>query len=76
MLHVLAQGGSIRAERRGAKIAAILCVTRDGAILTDCTLPVFKRLKRRGFVASARGGPYCITREGRLAVRAELDNRG
>lgn len=75
VLHVLARGGSIRAERAGAKISAVLCVTREGTILIDCTLPVFARLKRRGLVASAGGAPYRITHAGRLAVRSQPDNR-
>jgi uncharacterized protein YjhX (UPF0386 family) len=75
VLHVLARGGSILAERSGAKVAAVLCVTREGAILADCTLPVFARLRRRGLVASTGGGPYRITHAGRLAVRSQPDNR-
>jgi uncharacterized protein YjhX (UPF0386 family) len=51
------------------------CITRDGYRLADCTLDLFARLKRRGFIASRGGGPYHITREGLRAVRAQLDNR-
>jgi uncharacterized protein YjhX (UPF0386 family) len=76
-LHALAQGGGITAIRDGGKckIAEVECYNRDGYRLVDCTLATFKRLKRRGFIASSGGGPYRITRAGLSAVRAQLDNR-
>ena len=75
-LHALAQGGSIRhhKDERG-RIVAIDCINRDGWRLNDCTLPTFKRLKRRGFIASQNGKPYRITAAGLIAVRPQLDNR-
>ena len=76
MLHVLAQGGEIRVERLpNGKIHDVTCHTRDGHVLADCTLDVFTRLKRRRFIASRRGRPYRVTREGLGAVNAQLDNR-
>ena len=76
VLHVLAQGGRIDFLRRpGGKVTAVRCVTHDGAILSDCTLPVFLRLKRKRLVQSEGGQPYRISRLGRLTVRAQLDNR-
>lgn len=76
VLHALAQGGVIRYERAAnGKISNILCVTRDGHILTDCTLDVFNRLKRRRFIRSTGGQPYRVTRLGLTSVRAQLDNR-
>jgi hypothetical protein len=48
VLHALAPGGAIRHERDGAKVANVLCVTRDGLILADLTLPLFRRLRQRG----------------------------
>jgi uncharacterized protein len=76
VLHVLAQGGHIHHDRgTGRKIRDILCVTRDGFILSDCTLDVFSRLRRRHLIASADGGPYRITRLGRLSVRGQPDNQ-
>ncbi|MBM7067119.1 YjhX family toxin [Actibacterium sp. 188UL27-1] len=76
VLHALAQGGSIRYDRApNGKITTILCVTRDGHVLTDCTLEVFTRLKRRRFIRSTGGRPYRITRLGLTSVRAQLDNR-
>jgi uncharacterized protein YjhX (UPF0386 family) len=75
-LHALAQGAAIRVEKdeRG-KIQAVICVTREGWLLSDCTLATFRRLKRRRLIASRDGGPYRITREGLGAVRGQLDNR-
>ncbi len=76
-LHALAQGGAIVLERdedTGDVIAAD-CITRDGWRLTDCTLPVFRALKRKRFIASRDGGPYRITREGLVNLRSQLDNR-
>lgn len=77
VLHALAQGGRI-AHRRDAdngRIVEAMCLTRDGHVLADCTLPLFRRLKRRGLIASMGGQPYRITRMGLAAVRAQLDNR-
>jgi uncharacterized protein len=77
VLHVLALGGRIDHSRNGsAKIDEILCVTRDGLVLTDCTLGVFQRLRRKRLIASHGGGPYRISRLGRLSVRAQVDNQG
>jgi hypothetical protein len=76
VLHVLALGGRTDHSRTGTKIDEILCVTRDGLILTDCTLPVFQRLRRKRLIASEAGGPYRITRLGHLSVRAQPDNQG
>jgi hypothetical protein len=75
-LHALAQGGRINQHKddRG-DIIAVDCITRDGWKLSDCTLGVFRRLKRRRFIRSESGAPYRITREGLAAVRAQLDNR-
>jgi uncharacterized protein len=76
VLHVLAQGGHIHHERgQGRKIREILCVTRDGFILSDCTLDVFLRLRRRHMIASQQGMPDRITRLGRLSVRGQTDNQ-
>ncbi len=74
VLHHLAQGGAIRAERRGPKIHEALCLTREGLILDDFDLHLFRRLRLRGLVESRSGGPYRISRAGRLAVRAQPDN--
>ena len=48
MLHALAQGGVVRHLRDEAgRIVAADCFTRDGHRLADCTLGLFRRLKRR-----------------------------
>jgi uncharacterized protein YjhX (UPF0386 family) len=75
-LHALAQGGRIQHHKDGrGDIVGVDCFNRDGWRLADCTLAVFRSLKRRGFIMSRDGGPYRITREGLAAVRAQLDNR-
>ncbi|MCW3838210.1 YjhX family toxin [Sphingomonas canadensis] len=77
VLHVLAQGGHIlhRRDPETGRIVEALCLTRDGHVLADCTLALFRRLKRRRLIASMEGQPYRITRMGLSAVRAQLDNR-
>ena len=77
VLHVLALGGRILHERAGGpKIISVTCLTRDGAILSDCDLPLFNRLRKRRLIESKSGSPYRISRRGRLSVRAQLDNKG
>lgn len=76
VLHTLALGGRIDHSRIGTRIDGILCITRDGFILTDCTLDVFQRLRRKRLIASEGGGPYHISRLGRQSVRAQVDNQG
>ncbi|MEM7524828.1 MAG: YjhX family toxin [Pseudomonadota bacterium] len=76
VLHTLAQGGSIQVERGGGrKAVAVYCFTREGHLLSDCTLAVFQRLRRRRLIASSGGGPYRATLLGRQSVRAQLNNR-
>ncbi|TCS18493.1 YjhX family toxin [Caulobacter sp. BK020] len=75
-LHALAQGARIELVRdnRG-RIVGADCITGEGWRLSDCTLAVFKALKRRRFIASSGGRPYRITREGAANLRAQADNR-
>ena len=76
VLHVLAQGGAIRHQRgRNGKITSVICFTREGFVLSDCTNAVFTRLLKRRLIRSSGGRPYTITRHGRESVRAQLDNR-
>lgn len=75
-LHVLARGGAILVEKdEKGDIVAVNCATREGWTLADCTLPIFRKLKKRRLIASEAGGPYRITLAGRRAVRSEPDNR-
>jgi hypothetical protein len=76
VLHVMAQGGRIVLERDdNGKIAEAICVTRDGWYLTGFTLELFKKLKRRRYIASRNSGPYRITQRGIKSVRGQVDNR-
>jgi uncharacterized protein YjhX (UPF0386 family) len=76
VLHALAQGGLIKVIKDAKNhVLEADCITRDGWFLTACTLDVFKKLRKRRLIRSQGGGPYRITREGLLAVRAELCQR-
>ena len=87
VLHALAQGGRIVHRRDDdGRIAAVDCFTREGYVLTDCTLSLFQRLRRRGLIASdAQRKPgagitaaanaeveYLLQRVGRVDARALL----
>ncbi|KQY35375.1 hypothetical protein ASD21_11360 [Caulobacter sp. Root1455] len=75
-LHALAQGARIELLRDDkGRIVGADCITGEGWRLSDCTLGVFKTLKRRRFIASTDGGPYRITRQGAANLRSQLDNR-
>jgi len=75
-LHALAQGGRINHHKddRG-DIIAVDCITRDGWRLEDCSMSVFRKLRRRRFIRSEDGGPYRVTRQGLEAVRSQFDNQ-
>ncbi|MCA2010601.1 YjhX family toxin [Pararhodobacter sp. CCB-MM2] len=76
VLHVLAQGGCIRYQRGpNGRLLSVDCITHDGAFLTDCTLDVVGRLKRKRLIESRHSSPYRISDLGRRSVRAQLDNR-
>ncbi|MDX3885249.1 MULTISPECIES: YjhX family toxin [Sphingomonadales] len=76
VLHVLAQGGFIRHrhDERG-RIADVLCFTRDGHVLSDCTLGIFRKLRRKRLIESRESSPYRISELGRRSVRSQPDNR-
>ena len=75
VLHTLAQGGNIHVlkDQRG-KVAGIECYNRDGW-LSQCTLIIFNKLRRKKAIKSQGGQPYRITRRGLELVRSEVDNR-
>jgi uncharacterized protein YjhX (UPF0386 family) len=76
VLHTLAQGGNIHALKDSkGRIVAIECYNRDGWLMSNCTMFLFKKLRNRKAIASAEGRPYRITRRGLELVRAEFDNR-
>ncbi len=76
VLHELALGGSIHHQRlENGKIHDVTCYTRDGFILTDCTMGVFKRLLKRRFIRSKNGSPYRASALGIKSVRAQMNQR-
>jgi len=76
VLHELAMGGEVRFKRLdNGKIHEVTCFTRDGYVLSDCTLAIFERLKKRRFVSSKNGNPYRITRLGVQSVRSQMNQR-
>lgn len=76
VLHVLAQGGQIRYLRGpNGRILEADCFTHDGMILSDCTLQVMAKLRRKKLIASTNSSPYRITEKGRRSVRSQLNNR-
>jgi uncharacterized protein YjhX (UPF0386 family) len=76
VLHALAQGGSIVALKDGrGHIAGIECYNREGWLMPQATLLLFKKLKRKKAISSRDGRPYRITRRGLELVRSEFDNR-
>jgi uncharacterized protein YjhX (UPF0386 family) len=75
VLHCLAQGGRIQHIWQDNRIIEVDCWNRDGHRLADCTLALFRKLKRRGLIFSTGGSPYRISRLGLDCVRAQQDNR-
>lgn len=76
VLHALAQGGRILYERApNGRVTEVTCVTRDGLILSNCTLEIFRLLKRKRLVESRMSSPYQISEKGRRSVRSQADNR-
>ncbi len=76
VLNALAQGGAIKHARVAkGQIIAVLCLTREEPILTDCDLAQFQRLRQRGLISSVNCQPCRITLLGHRSVRSLMDNR-
>ncbi len=75
ILHLLAQGGRIDIIRgENSKPSELYCYNREGWIYPGLDVDLFRKLKRRGTIASTGGGPYRITRRGLRLVRSQPDN--
>ncbi|MAC79501.1 MAG: hypothetical protein CML66_15730 [Rhodobacteraceae bacterium] len=76
VLHALAQGGRILYDRGpNGRVMDVQCYTREGYVLENCTLDVFRKLRRKRFIESLNSSPYRISDRGRRNVRAQPDNR-
>ena len=76
VLHALAQGGAIHVQKApNGKVTNVECINREGWLMSNCNLMLFKKLKARKAIKSSGGQPYRITRRGLELVRSEYDNR-
>lgn len=76
VLHALAQGGRIALLKNDAgKVTGLEFFNRDGWLLSNCSLMLFRKLKAKKAIRSQAGQPYRITKRGLELVRSEFDNR-
>jgi uncharacterized protein len=76
VLHALAQGGRIALLKDdNGKITGLEFFNREGWLMTNCDLRLFRKLKAKKAIKSTGGKPYRITRRGLELVRSEYDNR-
>ena len=76
VLHALAQGGCIALLRNEAgKVTGLEFFNREGWLMSNCSLVLFRKLKAKKAIKSSGGQPYRITRRGLELVRSEYDNR-
>ncbi|KRA48332.1 YjhX family toxin [Devosia sp. Root635] len=76
VLHALAQGGRIvLLKTETGKVTGLEFFNRDGWLMSNCSLMLFRKLKARKAIKSSGGQPYRITRRGLELVRSEYDNR-
>ncbi len=76
-LHAMAQGGAIVLTRDAqGRLLSVACYTREGYLLTDCNLSVWRRLKKKGADLVARRRPVPDQSRGVWrACAARPDNR-
>jgi uncharacterized protein YjhX (UPF0386 family) len=73
ILHILALGGLINYRRQeNGKVYEVTCYTRDGHILSNCSLDAFQHLKRKKLISSKNSQPYRITKLGANSVQAQM----
>jgi len=76
VLHELALGGEIRHFRNDhGKVERVLCYTREGHVMSDCTVDLFRSLKRKRLIRSIQSRPYRITGLGLSSVNSRMQQR-